>query len=177
MSNFQDRSLKAQLRRSPGKTATLGALGVLLLVIWLPRMFGGSGDASSPASHRGNPNATRGGNTAQAEIRSFDQAVERIRTWREVLQLDQEIPVFLPNDDGEPFIDEREDDFSVTSLTLTGTAVLGRTKYALFEDTKVQEGQSIGRYTVQQIHPREVVLVNDETGQQLILKLADSDLR
>jgi hypothetical protein len=62
-----------------------------------------------------------------------------------------------------------------TNLELTGTALLGKNRYAIFGTQTVQEGQRIGRYIVQAVRPREVDLVAD--GRLTVVGMAPPDLQ
>jgi len=59
-------------------------------------------------------------------------------------------------------------------LTLTGTALLGDTRFALFGERRVQEGDQIGRYRVHAVRSREVDVVID--GKLTVIRIAPPDL-
>lgn len=59
-------------------------------------------------------------------------------------------------------------------LVLTGTAIFGDTSYALFGEERVQVGESIGRYRVKAVRPREVDVVFD--GKLTVIRMEPPDL-
>ena len=59
-------------------------------------------------------------------------------------------------------------------LSLSGTVIFGNSRFALFGQQRVQEGQQIGRYVVKAIRPREVDLLDGE--HFLVLRMADPTL-
>lgn len=72
------------------------------------------------------------------------------------------------------FAPEVVDQVEITDLVLSGTAILGNTKMAFFEDRLIQEGQKIGRYLVKAVRSREVDLWAD--GRLTVLRMAPPDL-
>ncbi|RMH02483.1 MAG: hypothetical protein D6702_08775, partial [Planctomycetota bacterium] len=52
---------------------------------------------------------------------------------------------------------------------LTGTAILGRVRFAVFGRERVQAGGRIGRYEVAEVRPREVLLTDGR--RRLVLSL------
>jgi hypothetical protein len=78
---------------------------------------------------------------------------------------DEDLPGFAP---------EVVDQVEITDLVLSGTAILGKTKMAFFEDRLIQEGQKIGRYLVKAVRSREVDLWAD--GRLTVLRMAPPDL-
>jgi hypothetical protein len=61
------------------------------------------------------------------------------------------------------------------NFELTGTALLGKNRYAIFGTHTVQEGQRIGRYIVQAVRPREVDLLAE--GSLTVVRIAPPDLQ
>lgn len=59
-------------------------------------------------------------------------------------------------------------------LTLSGTLILGDTRFALFDDRRIQEGQQFGRYFLKAVRPREVDLIVD--GKLTVVRIAPPDL-
>lgn len=59
-------------------------------------------------------------------------------------------------------------------LDLSGTLIFGDTRYALFGDRRVQEGENFGRYWLKAVRPREVDLVVD--GTLTVVRIAPPDL-
>jgi hypothetical protein len=59
-------------------------------------------------------------------------------------------------------------------LHLSGTLIFGDTRYALFGDRRVQEGENFGRYWLKAVRPREVDLVVD--GTLTVVRISPPDL-
>lgn len=59
-------------------------------------------------------------------------------------------------------------------LTLSGTLLLGDTRFALFGDRRIQEGEQFGRYLLKAVRPREVDLIVD--GKLTVVRIAPPDL-
>jgi hypothetical protein len=59
-------------------------------------------------------------------------------------------------------------------LDLSGTLIFGNTRYALFGDRRVQEGENFGRYWLKAVRPREVDLVVD--GTLTVVRISPPDL-
>lgn len=59
-------------------------------------------------------------------------------------------------------------------LTLSGTLLLGDTRFALFGDRRIQEGEQFGRYLLRAVRPREVDLIVD--GKLTVVRIAPPDL-
>lgn len=59
-------------------------------------------------------------------------------------------------------------------LDLSGTLIFGDTRYALFGDRRVQEGENFGRYWLKAVRPREVDLVVD--GTLTVVRISPPDL-
>lgn len=59
-------------------------------------------------------------------------------------------------------------------LELSGTLIFGDTRYALFGDHRVQEGENFGRYWLKAVRPREVDLVVD--GTLTVVRISPPDL-
>lgn len=59
-------------------------------------------------------------------------------------------------------------------LTLSGTLLLGDTRFALFGDRRIQEGEQFGRYFLKAVRPREVDLIVD--GKLTVVRIAPPDL-
>ena len=66
-----------------------------------------------------------------------------------------------------------EEDLEV-DLTLSGTLVLGESRFALFGDRRVQEGERFGRYLLKAVRPREVDLIVD--GKLTVVRIAPPEL-
>ena len=59
-------------------------------------------------------------------------------------------------------------------LTLSGTLLLGDTRFALFGDRRIQEREQFGRYLLKAVRPREVDLIVD--GKLTVVRIAPPDL-
>lgn len=59
-------------------------------------------------------------------------------------------------------------------LVLSGTLIFGDTRYALFGDRRIQEGENFGRYWLKAVRPREVDLVVD--GTLTVVRISPPDL-
>jgi hypothetical protein len=66
------------------------------------------------------------------------------------------------------------DEDLVVDLDLSGTLIFGDTRYALFGDRRVQEGENFGRYWLKAVRPREVDLVVD--GMLTVVRISPPDL-
>lgn len=62
----------------------------------------------------------------------------------------------------------------VVDLVLSGTLIFGNTRFALFGDRRVQEGENFGRYWLKAVRPREVDLVVD--GTLTVVRISPPDL-
>jgi hypothetical protein len=86
-----------------------------------------------------------------------------------------ELEVAIPNPDSlatsAPLL--VDEDLEV-DLDLSGTLIFGDTRYALFGDRRVQEGETFGRYWLKAVRPREVDLVVD--GTLTVVRISPPDL-
>jgi len=175
----------AEIRKSPGKSTTLGLFALVAAWTWSGILLGeepgrNPGNAPQPAVNQPLAKSSPSPSIAPLAgadwtVHNFDQALERLKTWRGPLGLHLdamgESEVILPNQAQSEALSA-----SATPLVgmggvprLTGTAILPNHKWALFGPESVQEGEWFGRYFVQEVHPREVHLLDG--SRRLVLQL------
>lgn len=166
-----DRSIVAQLRRSPAKSAMLGLFLLGALWIWSGTLLGSDEPPPRPivdynaqlraAGLITGPGAAPG---PTGPVATFDDAMARLKTWRAVLEGWKPAPV--PDDIADPTKARKR-----VELELTGTVILGGSRCAVFNGARVKEGNRYGRYTLLAVRPREVDLLD---GNRLItLRMPD----
>jgi len=190
------KSLRAELRRSPAKAVLLVlALGCASLS-WSNSLFGeeeATAWANMPIEtgnvatfHSLNSRVASVETTAPA-IQDFSGALERLETWQNALA-NQSLPAFELAKDPADLLESADSSGSLDSkeigkisespppinLSLSGTAIFGDSRFALFGQERVQEGQRIGRYVVKAIRSREVDLLDGE--RLVVLRMADPEL-
>jgi len=171
-----DLTLAEQIKASPGKAIALTVLGVCAVVFWGKAMFkedekavrvlaaastaanaaGGSASGGAANAAGASTGGARGGGAVPplGPISSYESAMQRLETWRGPLGLHlgrqgEEIDI-------SDFEDNSREEIEEIGLTLTGTIILGNTRFALFSGKRVKEGESIGRYVVEAIRAREI---------------------
>lgn len=160
----------AELRRRPAKAAFFGLVLLAALWIWASVLFGGEDQPQNVLVdyNKELAAAPRGAAVLATEslgpIESFDAAMARLTAWKEPLQgwlegHGKDLEVYEPSAE------------TLVGLELTGTAVFGRSRYALFRGRRVKEGDRLGRYVVVAIRPREVDL--NDGRRVLTVRIAD----
>ena len=194
----KSKTFRAELRRSPAKAVVLILALGLASLSWSNSIFGEENApawASMPVEN-GNVTASTdlklgstvtSAKSAAPAITDFSNALERIETWQKALT-NQSLAVFEfaegPADDsgaeelgGPALVEEMEKISEMVlpiDLSLSGTALFGDSRFALFGQQRVQEGQRIGRYVVKAIRSREVDLLDGE--RLVVLRMADPEL-
>lgn len=192
----KSKSLRAELRRSPAKAAVLVLTLGFAFLSWSKSLFGEE-EAPAWASmpiQVGNvidsPNLSNPAGSAEPvapAIHEFSGALERIENWQKALA-NQSLPAFdlakgpadhlgTGESSGSYAAEEMENISEILppiDLSLSGTAIFGDSRFALFGQERVQEGQRIGRYVVKAIRSREVDLLDGD--RLFVLRMADPEL-
>jgi hypothetical protein len=178
MSNFKD--IKGELKRNRGKAATLGACAVMAMWSWSGILFGEESSiptatpsqaqvaTSTPSAKPVVVAASAAAIIAENTIHSYEMAKDRLKIWRGPLGLHManfgSRPISTPNllktdENGEKgqFFGEKP---GSKPPRLSGTVLFENSNYALFEETRVKEGEYIGRYFLEQVRSREVDLLD-----------------
>jgi len=190
------KTLATEGRRSPGKLIALGAILLLALFIWSNAVFGeekATAWENTPFESTSTAQATsfgvpRASAPVKRPIASFSEALARIETWEQPL-LRSETGVWnAPQTlrtadvgqnqesalDSSQEIENLPEKLLPIDLSLSGTAIFGDSRWALFGAERVQEGGNIGRYVVMAIRPRLVELLD---GDQIrVLRMSSPEL-
>jgi hypothetical protein len=194
----KSKTFHAELRRSPAKAIVLVLALGLAFLSWNNSLFG---EEEAPAwadmpVETGNvtapTNLSLGNTVTSAEavtpaIADFSSALERIENWQSALA-NQSLDAFelaessayssRPEENGGSALARKMENISEMvppiDLSLSGTALFGNSRFALFGQHRVQEGQRIGRYVVKAIRSREVDLLDGE--RLVVLRMADPEL-
>lgn len=196
------------------KRNILIALAGFTLLTWGKAVFGGSGkpdpyelqkqyeNGATGGAPVGTPSAPGAGAAANGHglIGSYEQAIERMRTWPEALDrkfIEGPVHVLTPINEGleAPAIAQEPTkrpgevinlapsttDFGQLGLRLTSTALFGTDRWAIVNGVRVREGEVLSlqvdgfavRYVVESIRPREIVLRDGETVHNLKITIGN----